>query len=468
MAKKILIVEDQPFIALDIEQLLTILGYEVLNIVSTGEAALKITDNLMPDLILMDIRLAGQLNGIEAAKLIKQKHHLPIIFLTGHSDNDLLEQAKQVNPAGYLLKPFNDKQLYSTIEIAFSNQQNSPNLNDKIFPRQSKPVNLLIIEDDLLVLKNMQVFLSDLDFNVLEAKNGRQGLDIFHRQKPDIVITDLRMPEMNGLELISIITKESPDTPIIVTSGIGNISEAVEAIKVGAWEYITKPIIDLSILEHAIQQTWQKAVLVKQNQQYQLHLQELVKQKTEELQKANNKLTEEISTHKLAEQEREKLIKTLKLSLKKEEQAHEQMETAYAKKQTAYDGLEQTQKELLSTNKKLSRILESLSSGFFVLNKNMLITYFNKAAEKLLGKAKQEVLARHMFNEVFPEAKGSVFDSHFTLALQEKKNISFKTYFDIAPYKNWYNVSVYPFEDGISVYFQISTDSQLPRLKAKA
>jgi PAS domain S-box-containing protein len=102
-------------------------------------------------------------------------------------------------------------------------------------------------------------------------------------------------------------------------------------------------------------------------------------------------------------------------------------------------------------------ILESISDGFFSLDHKMTVTYFNCAAGKLLGRAGQEVLGRNLW-DAFPQARGSIFEEKFNEALREKKFISFETYFEPEPYRNWYEVRVFPFEGGISVYFQVTTE----------
>lgn len=84
---------------------------------------------------------------------------------------------------------------------------------------------------------------------MVEANNGLDGLEKFHHHQPDLVFTDLRMPQMDGLEFMRRIKEINPDTPVVVISGIGVITEAIKAVKLGAWDYITKPVVSLSELE---------------------------------------------------------------------------------------------------------------------------------------------------------------------------------------------------------------------------
>jgi len=157
--------------------------------------------------------------------------------------------------------------------------------------RQKNPL-ILTIDDEDQIRNSFRLFLEDHDFDVIEAKNGREGLDIFRHEKPDLVLCDLRMPEMDGLEVLQTIKSESPDTPIVVVSGTGIIGDAIEAIRRGAWNYLLKPIQDMSVLLHAINQELERARLIIENRAYQEHLEEEVTRRTAALQKAINDLNE--------------------------------------------------------------------------------------------------------------------------------------------------------------------------------
>jgi CheY-like chemotaxis protein len=102
---KILIVEDEAIIAMGIQMELELAGYEVCQIVATGEQAVACVAQSPPDLVLMDSRLAGKMDGVEAARLILEMHPLPIIFMTGYAVEEMMERAQGLNPLGYLIKP---------------------------------------------------------------------------------------------------------------------------------------------------------------------------------------------------------------------------------------------------------------------------------------------------------------------------------------------------------------------------
>jgi PAS domain S-box-containing protein/putative nucleotidyltransferase with HDIG domain len=116
--KQILIVEDERIVADDIRMSLERLGYSVCGVVSSGQQAVEKTKMIRPDLVLMDIVLEGKMNGIEAAEVIRSRFDIPIVYLTAYSDNKTLERAKTSEPFGYVLKPFEDRDLHTTIEMA--------------------------------------------------------------------------------------------------------------------------------------------------------------------------------------------------------------------------------------------------------------------------------------------------------------------------------------------------------------
>lgn len=115
---KIIIVEDESIVALDIQQRLEGMGYSVIATAATGEQAIEQCEVSPPDLVLMDIRLNGEIDGIEAAGLIRSHSDIPVIYLTAYADDETLQRAKISEPFGYLIKPIEDKELKTAIEIS--------------------------------------------------------------------------------------------------------------------------------------------------------------------------------------------------------------------------------------------------------------------------------------------------------------------------------------------------------------
>jgi two-component system, LytTR family, response regulator LytT len=119
MAKlKILVVEDESIVAKDIQNSLKKLGYVVPTVVASGEKAIEEVEQSRPDLVLMDIMLKGDINGVEAANTIRENYDIPVIFLTAYADDNTLGKAKIAEPYGYIIKPFKEKELQTTIEMA--------------------------------------------------------------------------------------------------------------------------------------------------------------------------------------------------------------------------------------------------------------------------------------------------------------------------------------------------------------
>ncbi len=114
---RILIVEDEGVIAADIEDRLIRLGYQVDGWASTGEEAIRTIDAYRPDLILMDIMLRGNIDGIAVAEHVRHHYQIPVIFLTAYSDESMIERAKVAEPFAFLLKPFNERELRTNIEM---------------------------------------------------------------------------------------------------------------------------------------------------------------------------------------------------------------------------------------------------------------------------------------------------------------------------------------------------------------
>ena len=135
-ARRILVVEDQRLIAADIENTLKKLGYVVVGNVASGEDAISKSEQVRPELVLMDVRLRGEMDGIQAAEIIRDRFNLPVVYLTAYADEETILRAKKTTPFGYLVKPFNERELRATIEIAFYTHQMERTLADERAKRQ--------------------------------------------------------------------------------------------------------------------------------------------------------------------------------------------------------------------------------------------------------------------------------------------------------------------------------------------
>jgi len=176
---------------------------------------------------------------------------------------------------------------------------------------------VLIIDDETAVLDTIAAYLEDSGFATLQATDGRSGLELFNKNAPDIVLVDLRMPEIDGLDVLDTICREAPGLPVIVVSGTGVVRDAIEALHLGAWDFITKPIQDMAVLEYAIQRSLERANLLRENKRYREHLEEEIRkrtielaERTAELEITNQRLQREMAERDLIERE---VIKARKL-----------------------------------------------------------------------------------------------------------------------------------------------------------
>ena len=158
---KILIVEDEMIIAANISLELNNLGYEVTGIITRGEEALLHIKHQQPDILLLDINLKGELDGIETAKEMQKKHNVPIIYLTANADDANFNRAKETHPYAFITKPFKKLDLKRAIELTLSQLKSSDSaalempptneeafvLNDSIFVRQSSSMVKIYIKD---------------------------------------------------------------------------------------------------------------------------------------------------------------------------------------------------------------------------------------------------------------------------------------------------------------------------------
>src|SRR5678809_1573389 len=113
---RMLVVEDERIVSMDLQRRLKAMGYEIAGSAVSGEEAIEKAEALRPDMVLMDIMLDGQLDGIQAAEVIRARFAIPVIYLTAYADTATLERAKITEPFGYILKPFEERELHGHIE----------------------------------------------------------------------------------------------------------------------------------------------------------------------------------------------------------------------------------------------------------------------------------------------------------------------------------------------------------------
>lgn len=140
------------------------------------------------------------------------------------------------------------------------------------------PVRILTIDDENMVREILTAYLEDSGFEVIQANDGQTGIELIRSHQPDLVLCDLRMPGMDGLQVLATVTREFPELPILVVSGMGGMSDAIQALKLGAWDYVTKPIEDMAVLEHAIDHALERARLRRENREHRERLERINEQ----------------------------------------------------------------------------------------------------------------------------------------------------------------------------------------------
>jgi two-component system, sensor histidine kinase len=147
-----------------------------------------------------------------------------------------------------------------------------------------RTASLLTIEDDPALRRLLVQYLQDGGHYVLQAGSGEAGLDVFRQQRPDCVLLDMRLPGMDGMQVLRTMAREAPNMPVIVVSGAGSLKQAVESLREGAWDYLLKPIEDLDDLERAVERALERAQSRKESLLLRKRLEAEVQERTRELQ----------------------------------------------------------------------------------------------------------------------------------------------------------------------------------------
>lgn len=276
---QILVVEDEGVVALNIQTNLENLGYHVPITLASGEEAILEIEQNRPDLVLMDIMLDGEMDGVETAGRIRERFDIPLIYLTASSDHDTLRRAKVTEPYGFLIKPLDSRELYTTIEVALHKHEAERRRREVAAPddaiqrpRPEPPAEeipqratdaeadvpgeaaapaapllpeeqtILVIEDDPLTASLVEMTLSTEGYQVLTAPHGFQGLKMAQETPPDLILLDLMLPGLDGFEVLNRL-RADPQTAgvsVVILSAKDQLSDRQFAERLGADAYLTK------------------------------------------------------------------------------------------------------------------------------------------------------------------------------------------------------------------------------------
>lgn len=217
---------------------------------------------------------------------------------------------------------------------------------------------ILVIDDDPFVLQLMVKLINVAGFCATPAASGTTGLALFRSQPFDLVLTDLVMPDGDGLLVLSTIARENPELPVIIVSGAGSLQDSIQALRLGAWDYISKPV-DRDLLIHQIGKALERARLLKENVRYRQGLEAEVAKRTAQL----NRRSEEL------------------------EQANRSLQNEISTRQRIEDDLKKAMEEWQTT-------FDSMSDFISLHDRNYTIVKANKTLCQFLGKAPEEIIGQ--------------------------------------------------------------------------
>ncbi len=154
---------------------------------------------------------------------------------------------------------------------------------------------VLVVDDEPALRRSVRAYLEDLDHQVLEAENGQMALEILASTPVDVALVDLNMPVLDGYAVIEAARQRHPEMPTVVISGVGVVEEALRAVRLGAWDYITKPIRNFDLLIYTLDKVMERAALLRENRRHREHLEELVLQRTQELERTRRQIMQRLS-----------------------------------------------------------------------------------------------------------------------------------------------------------------------------
>jgi diguanylate cyclase (GGDEF)-like protein/PAS domain S-box-containing protein len=144
-------------------------------------------------------------------------------------------------------------------------------------------IKILVVDDEEIIRNILALYLKDMGYEPVTAMNGDEAIRIFDDNTPDLVLLDLNMPGKSGFDVLQEIRSRNGDVPVIIISGVGLIEEAMKAIEMGAWDFITKPIKDFSVLNHHIKRAIERLRLISSNRMYQNYLEDEVDKRIRQL-----------------------------------------------------------------------------------------------------------------------------------------------------------------------------------------
>ncbi|EHQ36754.1 response regulator [Methanoplanus limicola] len=218
--KRILVVEDEMIVAMAIKKSLKNLGYDIVGHSTRGEDAVLKAGELKPDLILMDIRLKGEMDGVDAAERIKSLYGIPVIFLTAHSDLDTMQRAIKAEPAGYLVKPFNERELHTNIEMSLYKSRIKSRVDERSTAGNADAIkSIRVLKEPVLATdKEFRIIGINQAFSEMAGVSESEAEGVF---VPDIIVHSKKSVDGGNIvwpDQLNLRTGDS-DEPVILNAG---------------------------------------------------------------------------------------------------------------------------------------------------------------------------------------------------------------------------------------------------------
>ncbi len=243
--KTVLIVEDELLIALAEGEKIKESGYKVI-IKGSGEEAIDlIRQDERIDLILMDINLGDGIDGFDAANKIRKIRNIPIVFMTSLDEKEVIEKASVIGEYGYIKKGDPDCVLKSYIDSRISEIESGIKAENPVKINsldEGESMDILIVDDEVELLETLKKMLAPSKYHIETASSPFIVLDLLCRRSFDVIITDYRMPGINGIDLLIKIKKINPDIEVILITAYGDMDTAIKAINNHAYCFFGKPI----------------------------------------------------------------------------------------------------------------------------------------------------------------------------------------------------------------------------------
>lgn len=260
---KIIVVDDESIVLGSCQRVLEEDGFEVFLVTSADETIKAIRDK-EPSLLLIDLKMPNG-DGIYLMKEVKKKWpYIPIMVMSGYNTAESIVEAAKMGATTFVAKPFTPDELLGAVRQVIQ--------KEKIMGKKKA----LVIDDEQVVLESLKKILTDENYEVDVSLRGRQGLEWAIDKQYDIVLTDIRMPDIGGMRILREIKRAKSSLPVVMITGYATIQSAVQAMKLGATNYIEKPFTPEELIE-VVNSALDRAATPEPEEQELIHKDEMIK-----------------------------------------------------------------------------------------------------------------------------------------------------------------------------------------------